>query len=376
MTCKNNIIYYLAFSLLVILRLTTGSVLFPLPLYFNYILLIIISSLFGLKIILDNHTFKEYLFIIILTILTIYIYIVANTYYIFLGFLSIMALKNVNIKTVIKIDIILKLTFLSIHSITYLFTWLIDYNIILDTIKISSLKGISHSLFFPNPNFVGALIIWLVFDFLCLKKEVKTKDIFIGLIIVIISYLICKSRTPLYIYILFIVLSFIKNQKILNFLAKYSYLILAIITLFIISINNVDNELFIKLNSLFSNRFMYSVAAYNKYGLSILPNALANNYSDFLIIDSFYVRSFINYGILTLIIVGTINIFIPKKNYKLEKRIFILASIYMFFEVIPIYTGLSLAYIIIGNTIINNKYKESDEVYERNNCQKAKRITC
>jgi len=354
---RNRYFYYIGFILTVLLRLMMSSTLITLPVSINYIILGIISICFAIKIILDNHNIIEALLIAVGCIISLYIYQQTDVSYIFTGFLSIIAIKNVDIKQIIKIDIALKLIFLLSHGTLYLYNYVFNYSAIESLINYS-VKGVSHSIYFGNPNTVGALVLLVILDAMCLKKNIRLKDLVFGAIVIIFSYIVCKSRTPMYIYFIFVGISFINNMKIINFLSKYSYFIFGILSFLIIHVLDNSNTILLAIDKLFSNRLIYSMIAYRQYGLAILPNSAANTYISHFIIDNFFVRCFINYGVITLILVGLMNFKIPKKGYKIEKNIFTVSSIYLFFETVTVNTGFGIPMLIMGDIILYRNKRE------------------
>ena len=355
---KNSFIYYIAFILLATLRLCISSNIINFPLAFNYSIIILVAVLFILKILLDNHNLTEYLILLVLIIFFIYIYMITKNLDFMISLLAIVAIKNINIRMIVKLDIAIKLIFLFTHGSIYLINYLLNYDAISNLIIFSS-KGASHALYFSNPNTVGAIVLLLVLDFLFLKKNINKKHLVWGFLALIVSYLICRSRTPFFIYIIFIGLQFIKNIKITNFLGKYSYLFLGLITFIIINYLDSTNHILLLINKFFSNRIVYSIAAYQHYGLAILPSSAANNFLENFIIDNFYTRCFINYSVIVFLLIGIIGLKIPKKGFKLEKDIFIIIYIYLFFEAVAINIGFALPLLIMGDIVLYRKnYKE------------------
>jgi len=159
-----------------------------------------------------------------------------------ISLLAIVAIKNVDIKKIVKIDIVIKLIFLCTHASLYLIDYLLNYDAIKNLIIFSS-KGASHALYFSNPNTVGAIVLLLVLDILFLKKNLNKKHLALGFLALIISYLICRSRTPFFIYIIFIALQFVKNIKVTNLLGKYTYFALGLITFIIINYLDSTNSI-------------------------------------------------------------------------------------------------------------------------------------
>lgn len=350
----NNILYYIAFSIAVILRLCTSSVLFNVTHDLNKIITFIIILLFAIKIMLDKHTFKELIAIIIGSILFIYLYLILDLAFLLIAYFAFIAIKNVNINTVVRIDIFIKIFFIGSHAFLYGIDYLFDYSKI-ESLIIISKKGISHCLYFVNPNTIGMLSFWLVMDLVFINKDLDYKKHIFFLMILIIIYYISKCRTSLYSYIIFILLSIIKKEKIVQFIYKYIYVILAIISFLIINDVKENSSYFSIMNGLLSGRLSYSIRAYNIVGLHFLPNYLSEEFFSNYTIDNFYVRCYIFYGVLSMIIMYIPIILIPKKNFTKEKTILIMSCIFLFFEAVTINIGYAIPYLIAADIIFNKK---------------------
>ena len=72
---KLSILYYIAFSICVFLRLATSSTLINLSKEANRAITLLAIIIFILKFILENHKIKEYIVAFILSMVFIYIYI-------------------------------------------------------------------------------------------------------------------------------------------------------------------------------------------------------------------------------------------------------------------------------------------------------------
>lgn len=351
---KNSFLYYIPFGLIAILRIINSSTIINIPPILLHSLLFLSLGLFFVKIVLDNHNNKELLFIISILAISIYIYVVTNNMDFLIGTLAIAAIKNVDLKKVIMIDLIIKVTLLLLHSSIYFCNYCFDYGAI-EHLIIHSTKGLSHALYFSNPNTVGALSLLIVFDLLLLKKKAKIVNLVIYFIFLLFVYFICKSRTPIYIYLLLVILQIINSKNISYYLSKYSYFIMALVSFGLIAYGNKSSSLLITIDKLFSNRIMYSIAAFNHYGLAILPSSLANGFIENFIIDNFFVRCFINYGIISILLGGIICLKVPKEKFILEKNIFIVTCIYLFFEAVLINVSFALPFLIMGSIVFYKK---------------------
>lgn len=349
---KISFIYYIAIALSILLRLLTSTTLININLLSRYIILAVILFLFIIKIILDKHSFKYYMSFIVAGLLVLYIYIITKESFILILFFSFFSIQNVDIKKVIKIDFIIKFIFLFSHLLLFLINK-IFYISTLENIKFISSKGIAYSVYFMNPNTFCLLTLWLIFDVFYLKGKIKFKDIVLGLIIILFSYVIAKSRTSLYIYFIFILINLMKNEKIINFLFKYTYIIVSFITYFMVKYIKLDSSLFVFLNDLTSNRIGYSIKAINLVNYHLFPNFLDITFYNSFIIDNFYIKCFINYGIITLIILYIPHLIIKNKTALLEMKYSILSNIYLFFEASVCNIGFSPIYLILADIIFN-----------------------
>ena len=351
---NTNIIYYIAFLLAVCQRLIINSTLINISTLTNFVLVLIISLLFVIKIITDKHTLLELIAIFIAVLCFLYIYIKIEESLLLISFLGFVAIKNVNIRTVVKIDLIIKLIFLLSHSALYFINYSLDFSSISSMIIYNS-KGISHALYFKNPNNAGYIMLWIIFDIIYLKRQLKFWNIVLLTTLMYFGYSITKTRTAFYTYLIFIIMYYVKNYRVLDFVQKSSYLICVGLSYYVVRYMSIGSDLYQKLNNLFSNRLGYSIQAFNETKMNILPNFLNQDFFSTYVIDNFYVRCFIYYGLITLLLFYIPNLFIPNKKYLLEKKIFIVTNIYLFFENVAINIGCSVAYLIMADIIFNKK---------------------
>ena len=109
------------------------------------------------------------------------------------------------------------------------------------------------------------------------------------------------------------------------------------------------------MNKLLSNRLLFSINAYAQTGLNVLPRTLETRFFDTYIIDNYYVRCFINYGLLTLLLFYIPIVMVPRKGFEKEKKFSILSTIYLFFENVTINVGIALPYVFLADIIFNKK---------------------
>ncbi|MBR1416985.1 MAG: hypothetical protein IJ572_04130 [Bacilli bacterium] len=354
-----NSIYYIAFSLLVIVNTLLKSVLIQPPVLFFQVTYVLITILFLVKIILDKPNIKESIIYVILLILMIYLYYITRNKFLVLNLLAFISIKNIDIKKIIKIDIIIKLLFILSHSIFYFYDYIFNNNNILELIHTSS-KGTSLYLYFINPNFTSYLVFAIVFDYLFLQEKINIKKIIICTLLIIITFIITRSRTPFIMYLLLLLFYLIKNKKLINCIYYSSYIILSFISLYFLKFS-FHTPIYYKLNDLLSGRFGYPRLAFEEIGLSLIPSSSSMQIYGKYIVDNFYDMCFLFLGVITLLIYLVPIIMTPKKGFEKEKKFIIICIIYLFFETLTIKIGVSIFLLLIANIIYNRKGEVKNE---------------
>ncbi|MBQ3306317.1 hypothetical protein IJH02_02700 [Candidatus Saccharibacteria bacterium] len=350
------IMYYVAFSVIVLHRLASSSTLIMVPEIVSHILILAASIIFLVKIILDRHKFSELIATIALSLLSLYIYFTTGASFFLTTFLAIVAIKGVSLKSVIKLDVLFKSVFLFSHALLFLLDYIFGLGDALTYIS-ESTKGTSYFLYFINPNTTGLIATWLAIDILYLYDNPKFKQFILPTILVIAAFLITRSRTPFYCYVLYLVLHFFKGEKTLTVAQKIIYPVAALASLIIVRFLSVDNGVFMTLNSVFSGRLLFSAQAFSETGMQVLPSAAGSEILENFIIDNFYVRCFIFYGLITLVLFYLPHLFLPKKGAKKAKRISIVTSVYLFFETALVNVGFGIPYLMLADSIVNRKDK-------------------
>lgn len=361
-----NLLYYAAFMLTAILRLCTSSTLFVVTHEANQFITLIILLMFSIKILLDKHTYKELFLISIAAAISMYLFIVLDIAFIVITFFAFISIKDVEIKKVIKIDIVIKCIFLLSHSILYGLDYFFEYEKI-ESLILMSKKGISHAFYFSNPNTVGMLVFWLIMDLEFLSSKNSHKKFVIESLLILSVYSLTKCRTSLVLYIVYLVIKQIKNKKIIDNMNKYMYIILSLLAFAIIYFLKEDNVTFQFFNGLLSGRLSYSIRAYNILKIHFLPYYVSDLFFETYIIDNHYVKSLIHYGIITLLIFYIPYLLIPKEKFMKQKKISIISALFLFFERATINIGYATPYLIMADVIFNKKEALYEEKSRNNN---------
>ena len=181
--------------------------------------------------------------------------------FIFTSALAVASIKGISIKKIVKIDLIIKIIFLSIHFILFGIDYLFDVTLISNNI-LSTEKGLAYSLYFKNPNNASAFTIWLIIDCIYLMKNCTIKKILLFFPVVYIIYKITKCRTSIFIYFGALILFSLKNKKLIDFLFRYSYWILFGISMIMMMLYSYNANLFAFFNHLLSGRLSFSKQAH------------------------------------------------------------------------------------------------------------------
>ena len=371
---KTDILYYIAIFGVFCINLVDISKIIDIESIYRTIIYISLALILVIKIVLTKYSHKQIIIMIIFGLISCYITYVLNNYMFIINFLAIMGIKGVNIKNVVKIDIIVKLLFLLIHTSVYFYDYINHYDKVATTFVYTQAYGIRQGFYFSHPNTVSGVVIWLAIDIIYASKNKKIAYI-ISTFIVMFYYYFTVSRTALVVYIIFSILMLINdkkreifNQKT-NFILKYLIDIFAVLSILLILIPKFVNntEIIDNINKLLSKRLYYSEWAVNLYGINILPNADTSILDKNLIVDNFYIRCIISYGIIVYAMLSAKFKFLPRNVKDMDRIVLIILPFYLFNELFCYNIGRAVALLILANAIFNKK-----ENGEENKCKERK----
>ena len=371
---KTDILYYIAIFGVFCINLVDISKIIDIESIYRTIIYMSLAVTLIVKIILTKYSHKQIILIIIFGLISCYVTYVLNNYMFVINFLAIVGIKGINIKNVVKIDIIVKLLFLLIHTSVYFYDYINHYDKVASTFVYTQAYGIRQGFYFSHPNTVSGIVIWLAIDIIYASKNKKLAYI-ISTFIILFYYYFTVSRTALGVYIIFSILMFINHKeneifnKKTNFILKYLIDIFAALSILLILIPKLINntEIIDTINTLLSKRLYYSEWAVNLYGINILPNADTSILDKNLIVDNFYIRCLISYGILVYAMLSTKFKLLPKSVKNMDRIILMILPFYLFNELFCYNIGRAVALLILANAIFNKK-----ENGEENKCKEPK----
>lgn len=361
---RYDVLYLIAYTLLCFMTLSGGSQLIKIGEEIKLILYSVIIILFSIKTILNGITKKEFIILVLFGVMAVYTYIELGTIFFITNLFAIMALKKTNITNIVKVDIAVKLLFLIIHSIFY-FTDIIFDNTIEGGVFYRGTM-VRHSLYFTHPNIVALIVFWLIVDLAYLKKKLTIRNIIFFTILISITYFLTNSRTVLATYIVFLCLFYLKDMKnkifstkMINFIYKYIFEIFTILSI-LMAILYGKGWVFLDatVNALTSGRVYNSYVAVKNIGINLFGSTDLLQFEN-LIIDNFYIRSAVEYGLIYVLILICMTKFNKEKEKDItDKVLIIIFAISLFSEYSSIIIGNAVPLLLLGNIVINSHKKE------------------
>lgn len=307
-----------------------------------------ILLLFIIRIITDKIYKKKLLFTIFLVLIMIIISNNNDFINLFYTFLTILCSKNIDTKKIVKFIFIFNLVMIIIHFAYFFYNYFTNKSS-LDYILNRKMQK-RYYCYIRHPNYVAAILFWTLCEFIYISKGRKWFNIILSISIMLFVYFVTRSRTTLLIYILLIIYLFFKEKYSKKFLINCFYFtIIGGIIMTIISINvfnspgSILHDSVIKLDELLSHRITYSSKAMELFPITFFGNKIdveAAWYGNRLMIDSFYVSCFVEYGICLLVITIAMAFKVIKKMNTEELFLLILVFItalterYLFYVVL------------------------------------------
>lgn len=205
-----------------------------------------------------------------------------------------------------NIKILKSLIFIKISML--LITFFLSYiGLLPDVILLKSSGDLAHSLGFSHPNSLGAVYLSIILDivlwyYVSGKKSSMLFCVFLCFL-TYVFYQISFSRTAMFLALLAIICLIFKNKltniKINKRISVLAFFIVIFLGTFLSYLYDDENELFIWLNEIFSNRLFYANSYFSYYGLSWVPQKIAILYIDDGMVynENFYTSTILSQGL-------------------------------------------------------------------------------
>lgn len=365
---KDSLLYYIAIFILTWQLILQDSRIFTIPEPFTIILKITAILLLIIKLYNQKYTIKELFIYLFFGLICAIVSFITKEYVIILSYLLIIGIKNVEIKSALKINCYTKIIMLLLHIVIYIINVKIG---VVEIAYYTSTGNPRYDFYLGHPNNIAGIILWTLAELIYINNN---KLSFIKIIpSAILSFILINltnSRTTILSYIILILLLIFskynnnKIVKLMRFNSKYIFFILSILSIsisyFYISLNNIINLDI--LDNLFSRRLSLGYIGIKNFGIDIFPKLIDSNYiarwdnyNMKIVLDNVYIKSAICYGLIFLLSISILFIYTTKKTTKKEWIYIILFAIIGFSENYILNALISFPLLFIGNSIINNR---------------------
>lgn len=323
----------------ILLETTTLSTRFQNNPYFNNLLnvekIMILVVIIFFFIIINKIYVKQALFILMLLLFVSLIAYVSAFPSLIMTVLIMYAASYVNFKKIIKVDIITKVTAVTITIMLY-------YSGIISQVTNVRDDGlVRQSLGFSHPNIFAVFILGIALDYIYLRyNKFKIVDYFLVIGTTLIIGRLTDSRSTVLALFVSVILIFmfksfpnVVNSKIISTILVYLVPIYMMASYFLMTKYTPMNPILRSIDKLTSLRITYGNAFYKLFGVSALGNRIENldlggvnsitGYGS-LILDNAYMSIILKFGILFTIVICLFFIVISKKAMKLNPALMIL----------------------------------------------------
>lgn len=296
---------------------------------------------------------KQFLITGILFLISIIVYYKAKDT-IFLDLLFVvLASSNKKFNNILKYDLIIKIIITSIiiisNSLGYAES---QFLVTRDGEYLRNAYGFYH------PNTLGMYLMMIYFEFVLLnRKKTNLKIFLLGIIMVIVIFITCNSRTAYYSIILFLIYLvfnyFYKKIKKSDFkiskipLTEYMFIFVAALSLVITKLYESGNHIAIFMDKVLSNRLSLQVTNMQAFPISIFGDKITYIRT----LDNGFIKLLLSFGIVSFIFYIIIFVkTIKKAKIKNNNILIVILLIFLYFTLLEssmlyIYYNILLVYI-------------------------------
>lgn len=232
-------------------------------------------------------------------------------------FLVIICVRNVSFEEIIRIDLIIKISF------TLILVLLCCYNIVDNVTTIRTSGVVRYSMGFAHPNRLGSILFLMVLYYTYIRRDnLSLKDLIFQIIMIAITYKLTDSRSSefgIMIVIILTTLDLLKRHRENKAFSKLQRgmivvtVLAMIVAMFYLTGNyNSDNSQMIMLNKLFSSRLELGELTLKYYKSSLFGAGIQTYAWDYVLSqgvshalvgsDIMYLYIYLNYGIVSFLI--------------------------------------------------------------------------
>ena len=315
--------------------------------------------LFGLKIIVTKHSVLEYGLIGSLTLLALVVYINTGEKGFLIYVTMFLGMKHVSVRRVFKIGaLILSIAFIAITGLSLL---RINEEIFYVQDRVGMGSVFRHALGYPHPNTLHTTYVVLVALLVYLIGKQTKKVLFITYALLFFVsaylYLYSGSRTGLLISGLYLLINFYfqSHNKLYKVEKWIVYAVYPLCMIFSIILPVVLNgKMFETINKVLNNRWEFSVYYMENEPITLFGTRFKETPSTFYMIDSSFLYSFLQLGIVACVIIMLLNMITIHEFLKKDmiSELALMVSFYIMGITDPFLYNLStknLVFIFIGS---------------------------
>lgn len=326
----------------------------------NIILFIAIFILI-LKIITKKYSVRQMLTILLLGFCCFIITITTESVDFLISYLLAINFNDKSIRSLIK-GLLLSVIFCYILTLILNLFGIIESNVISRVTEEGVISRSSLGFTHANDVFKHFIIIFIC-TYLLSDKKIY---IYILIFFSVILYALSNSRTGIMCILILSVIVLFKRRvcKLFEYInLNYIYLVFTIFTVLMSTVFYLGKDSL--LNTLLSNRlYLYNYYITNNHALTIFGISLFEN----MVIDNIYLRTLVDYGIITWIIYYFIYYFslkkISKDNVNIKIAIFMFCIYGLFENVFAYHMNFSLMLLLL--ILISNKDRINLELSNEN----------
>lgn len=290
----------------------SSSEIITLP-YLLRLVLYCISLLFAIPKVVSQHYTKKELILCLSMYFVTFVYVVVNkTIMYFIIPTILIGVKNSNTKTIAKILLVILLSFIIIHTISYTLFYVNNISSLSTLLHFDRSKYINNMHCY-NHNRYGARWVcsYLAYLHITNRNDNRVIKSIILLMITVLIYALCQSRACMIIMFGICIFNIFENYSFFKFLTKifkYVSLVLTIFYSIIIQYLNMDTVIAQFLNKLTTLRVEYAINNINLFGSHFIVQ-ITNEMKE-AAIDNLVQDYIIRYGYFLLIAITIILVYL------------------------------------------------------------------
>lgn len=379
---KNNQILYTSIFIIITVKglLPSSHLFWKISEYMDSFFSVIAIALILSKVFYQKFRCKELLVWIIIGLCCAITSLLMKDYYLFITFLLLFSIKDVDIEKTLKIHMIVVAVFLTIHVICFCFMWFYNKSAIPYTYRDGVLR---YGFYMVHPNKFSMYLAWTSLEWLYLYiKKAQSYQLIILIIINLFCYQFTDSRSALIIiFIAVTVLWFVKRyeakwlRKIIPFFAKFGFgigtFVYAVMSFSYTHVGGLILSFYRIFDKLISTRLTLSTYVANVYGLSMIGRQVTSygekiywndRWFDVIYLDSIYTALLFGYGVIYSVLFIVL-FYYTAKRVSFKNQIFmVLYLIYGFMENYGLNAASCFVPLLIGMVIYKNNKGKIDKV--------------